>query len=118
MKKTVQILLFIFCIYISATAKQNPVVETLKLKSTLTSLITDRFIGNWINSQTSNWEYGFFEKFAIYRSEFWDYKAIETDKKGNVKLTLVNGIETLQLKLKKGKNNNITIQTTKGKTLQ
>ena len=117
MKKTVQILLFIFCIYISATAKQNPVVETLKLKSTLTSLIPDRFIGNWINSQTSNWEYGFFEKFAIYRSEFWDYKAIETDKNGNTNLTLVKNKETLQLMLKEGKDNHLTVQTTKGKAL-
>ncbi|HEY5591364.1 MAG TPA: TlpA disulfide reductase family protein [Paludibacter sp.] len=117
MKKKVQILLFIFCIYISATAKQNPVVETFKLKSSPTSLIPDRFIGNWINSQTCIWEYGFFEKFAIYRSEFWDYKAIETDKNGNTNLTLVKDNETLQLMLKEGKDNHITVQTTKGKAL-
>jgi thiol-disulfide isomerase/thioredoxin len=117
MKKTAQILLFIFYISISATANQNPVVETLKLKSTPTSLIPDRFIGNWINSQTSNWEYGFFEKFAIYRNEFWDYKAIETDKKGDVKLTLVKGKETLQLMLKEGKDNRLRVQTIKGKAL-
>ena len=117
MKKTVQILLFIFCIYTSVTAKQNPVVETLKMKSTPTSLIPDRFIGNWINSQTSNWEYGFFEKFAIYRNEFWDYKAIEIEKNGNTNLTLVKDKETLQLILKEGKDNHLRVQTTKGKAL-
>jgi len=118
MKKIVQTLLLIICFCFSATAQQNPVVETLNLSSISDILIPDRFIGNWINPQTNNWEYGFFEKFAIYRSEFWDYKTIETDKKGNVKLTLVKGNETLQLKLKKGKINRIKIQTTKGKTLQ
>lgn len=117
MKKAVQILLFTLCIYVSVEAKQKPVVETLNLKSSSDLLIPDKYIGNWINSQTNNWEYGFFEKFAIYQSEFWDYKTIETDKKGKTKLTLVKDKETLQLILKAGKDNQLKIQTSTGKAL-
>lgn len=118
MKKTVQTLLLFICFCCFATGQQSAAVATLNLKSPSANLMPDRWIGNWINCETNHWDYGFFEKFAIYRNDFWDYQTIETDKKGEIALTLVKGRETVQLKLKQGKNNQITIGTTKGKALR
>ena len=107
MKKTIQILLFIFCVSVSVSAQQKAVSVTQ-------SQIPEKFIGNWINSNTNNWEYGFFEKFAMYKSDFWDYKTIQALKNGDVNLTLTKGKQTVQLLLKSGKDNRITIQPFKG----
>ena len=107
MKKTNQILLFIFCISVSVTAQQKAVSVTL-------SQIPEKFIGNWINGNTNNWEYGFFEKFVLYKSDFWDYKTSQTLKNGDVNLTLAKGKQTVQLLLQSGKDNRITIQSAKG----
>lgn len=115
MKKTVQTLLLFICFSCFATGQQSAAVATLNLKSPSANLMPDKWIGNWINCETNHWDYGFFEKFAIYRNDFWDYQTIETDKKGEIALTLVKGRETVQLKLKQGKNNQITIGTAKGK---
>ncbi|WP_316824572.1 TlpA disulfide reductase family protein [Pedobacter miscanthi] len=46
-------------------------------------------LGNWINSDTNAWQYGFFENFAIYNQKVYPYKGIE--KKGkNLKITLLD----------------------------
>lgn len=39
--------------------------------------LPESLLGNWINTSNQEWEYGFFENFAIYCSDFWDYKTIE-----------------------------------------
>lgn len=39
--------------------------------------LPESLLGNWINTSNQEWEYGFFENFAIYYSDFWDYKTIE-----------------------------------------
>ena len=105
MKKNIQILLFIFCISVSAQQKAVSVIQPQ---------IPEKFIGNWINTNTNNWEYGFFEKFAMYKSDFWNYKAIQTLKNGDVNLTLAKGKQTVQLLMKAEKDNRITVQTAKG----
>ena len=105
MKKTIQILLFTFCISVSAQQKVVSVIQ---------SQLPDKFIGNWINSNTNSWDYGFFEKFVLYKSDFWDYKTVQTRKNGDVNLTLTKGKQTVQLLLKSGKENRITIQSAKG----
>ena len=107
MKKTNQILLFIFCISVSVTAQQKAV-------SVIQSQLPEKYIGNWINANTNNWDYGFFEKFAIYKSDFWDYKTSQTLKNGDVNLTLAKGKQRVQLLLQSGKDNRITIQSAKG----
>lgn len=104
MKKNIQILLFIFCISVSAQQKAVSVIQPQ---------IPEKFIGNWINANTNNWEYGFFEKFAMYKSDFWNYKAIQTLKNGDVNLTLAKGKQTVQLLMKAEKYNRITVQTAK-----
>ena len=107
MKKTIQILFFIFCVGVSVSAQQKAVSVTR-------CLMPDKFIGNWINANTNHWEYGFFEKFVLYESDFWNYKTIQTLKNGEVNLTLAKGKRTVQLLLKSGKDNRITIQSAKG----
>jgi len=107
MKKTIKILLFIFCATVSISAQQKAV-------SVIQSQLPEKFIGNWINSNTNSWEYGFFEKFTIYKSDFWDYKTVQTRKNGDVNLTLTKGKQTVQLLLKAEKDNRITVQTAKG----
>lgn len=117
MKKIFQISLFIFCSYNFIIAQQNPINKPLKVDSPCTSSIPEELIGNWINIQTNDWEYGFFEQFVIYRNDFWDYKTIQTDKKGNIILSLAKGYKSLQIKLKKEINNQLTIQAAKSKAL-
>ena len=107
MKKTIQILLFIFCVSVIVSAQQKVVTQTR-------SQIPEKFIGNWINTNTNHWEYGFFEKFVLYKSDFWNYKTVQTLKNGDVNLTLAKGKQTVQLLLKSGKDNRITIQSAKG----
>lgn len=110
MKKAIQILLFIFCVTASVWAQQ-------KVVTTTRSQIPEKFIGNWINANTNHWEYGFFERFVLYKSDFWDYKTVQTLKNGDVNLTLAKGKQTVQLLLKSGKDNRITIQPVKGKAV-
>lgn len=38
-------------------------------------------LGNWSNPETQAWEYGFFEHFAIYQNDFWEYESLRV--KGN-----------------------------------
>ncbi|MGN0002992.1 MAG: hypothetical protein ACI35V_06110 [Sphingobacterium composti] len=45
-----------------------------------------QFIGNWYNPKTNEWNYGFFEKFAIINGKPTFYKDIKETKKG-VKIT-------------------------------
>ena len=44
------------------------------------------FPSNWRNTQTGEWEIGFYEDFAIYDCRFWNYK--ERQQKGD-KYTIV-----------------------------
>ncbi|MDR1337316.1 MAG: hypothetical protein LBK22_10860, partial [Tannerella sp.] len=55
---------------------------TLQAQQVPTSLI-----GNWIETQSNRWEYGFYEQFAVYDCAFWDYSAVQ--QKGKItKITL------------------------------
>jgi len=83
------------------------VLSTLFIKA---QTLPDKFVGNWINQKTSNWEYGFFEKFVIYQSDFWDYQTVVTDNKGNTEVTLIKGNESIKLKLKEGKDSLLSVQ--------
>lgn len=76
--------------------------------------IPSKFVGNWINETTNDWEYGFFEKFAIYDCDYWDYESIkENDQKTFINLK--NGNRLLSLEII-GKNDSaIVIKEKKGK---
>jgi thiol-disulfide isomerase/thioredoxin len=80
--------------------------------------LSDRFIGNWINRTTNNWEYGFFEKFAIYQNDFWDYESVVPGKNGTASVVLSKGSEHLSLKLKLGKDSLLSLQAGKNKAIK
>lgn len=70
--------------------------------------VPGKIIGNWINQQTNNWEYGFFEHFAIYRSGFWDYESVQST--GNtIKIKLKRGVQSQTLVLTDPANSDSSI---------
>lgn len=57
-----------------------------------------KLLGNWAEKESNNWKLGFFEEFAIYNSDFWEYESfIIKGEKG--KVVLKKGEEQLALKL-------------------
>ena len=54
--------------------------------------------GNWINNKTDEWEYGFFDQFAIYESDFWEYASLNA-KKNKVNLTLQKEDQSIKLEI-------------------
>lgn len=57
-----------------------------------------RILGNWNNANTQEWQYGFFEEFAIYDNDFWTYESVDiSDKKARI--VLKKGTQTQEVKL-------------------
>ncbi len=56
------------------------------------------FAGCWINQATGAWGIGFFEDFAVYQCQFWDYESINTQK-NRTTIILKNGTEQLKVRL-------------------
>ena len=71
-------------------------------------VVNSNFLGNWANSGTGAWEYGFYEDGAVACSDFWKYKRVEFGKK-RMEVVLENGNQTIALKIKQGKKGNIFI---------
>ena len=71
-------------------------------------VVNSNFWGNWANSGTGAWEYGFYEDGAVACSDFWKYKRVECGKK-RMEVVLENGDQAIALKIKQGKNGNIFI---------
>ncbi len=44
------------------------------------SEISDKLNGCWINPETGEWKYGFFEEFAIYNNDFWRYYSVSDNQ--------------------------------------
>ena len=40
------------------------------------SQIPREMVGNYVDPNNGKWEYGFFEEFAIYNNDFWDYSSV------------------------------------------
>jgi len=72
--------------------------------------VPEKIIGNWVSEQNNHWGYGFFEDFAIYDSDFWEYETIQT-KKNQVEIKLKKGTrkENLKLRLPSKAANTLTI---------
>lgn len=86
--------------------------------ATLFAKMPEKFIGNWIDSKTNDWTYGFFEEFAVYQNDFWEYQTIEIGKGGSTTVQLKKGKELQILTLNSKKENSIQIRSGKGKTLR
>ena len=72
-------------------------------------------IGNWIEIQSNNWQYGFFEKFAIYDCGFWDYASVQQKEK-TTKIILQKDGKTVVLDVSQKNDSLLTIKNGKYKT--
>jgi thiol-disulfide isomerase/thioredoxin len=71
-------------------------------------------IGNWIETQSNRWEYGFYEHFAIYDCAFWDYSAVQ--QKGKItKITLQKDGRTLTIEVEQKNDSLVTVKNGKSK---
>lgn len=80
-----KVILFTMLLCGTAAMAQNKLPENLK--------------GNWIDVKTGEWEYGFFDDFAIAASEFWDYESV-----GNERIVLQRDGVEMTLEIKPTKN--------------
>lgn len=62
--------------------------------------ITDTY---WRDDATGDWLIGFGKDVAVYKNRFWDIKELK-EKKGSYTMTLVDGAESLPVKVGKMKN--------------
>ena len=95
MRLTIFTLLFVLCFSVKAQIPQQ-------------------ISGNWINQNTNDWEYGFFEDFAIYNCGFWDYQSVET-KAGGATFTLRQGDNIVNLEIDTKSDGVVTIKNGKQK---
>ncbi len=57
-------------------------------------------LGNWYEPKANTWTFGFFEDFAIYNNEFWDYQGL-TFSRNKGKVTLTKGTKMINLSIEK-----------------
>lgn len=74
-------------------------VQTIMAQVTNNSVLNETL---WRNEQTGDWEIGFFEEFAVYDCQFWEYKDIK-EKADRYDITLRNGCEQLVVSVGKVK---------------
>jgi thiol-disulfide isomerase/thioredoxin len=65
--------------------------------------LSEDISGSWFNSESGDWEIGFFDTLAVYKKQIWSYGSLNL-KKGNGTIELRNNSSILQLHVKKGKN--------------
>lgn len=70
--------------------------------------IDEELAGNWYNSENGNWEIGFYNSNAVYKSQVWEYEAVNL-KKGKGSIILVNKDQKVTLFVKKGKEGTFSI---------
>lgn len=62
----------------------------------------DFFDSSWRNDETGDWEIGFYEKFAVYGCDFWEYKS-RKERKDRYEMVLTNGKDELHVVADKDK---------------
>ena len=72
------------------------------------------FAGCWINQATGDWRIGFFEDFAVYQCQFWDYESINIQK-NRTTIILKNGTEQLKVRLTRKDETSCTLSVGKEK---
>ena len=76
--------------------------------------VPSTLVGNWINETTNDWEYGFFEEFAIYQCRFWEYESVKTKGKKTT-FVLRQGDELVTVEITRKSNSSIDIKNGKQK---
>ena len=88
-------------LYISDEGKNLRLVNQ-KLKQIYTPQIRNvafyKLMGNWIDQETNQWDYGFYENYAIYNSQIWQYKSLNFGK--DIIAELTNGKENKKVTIK------------------
>lgn len=80
-----------------------------------TSMDIQCLLGNWSHAETKEWQYGFFEKFAIYKNDFWTYENVNINKK-NARIVLRKGEEKQEISITFTKADSVCIiKNQKGK---
>jgi thiol-disulfide isomerase/thioredoxin len=101
MKKTILFLFLTTAFLFTASAQSVPV----------------SLIGNWIETQSNRWDYGFFEHFAVYDCGYWDYSTIQQQGK-TTRIVLKRGAKTLRLDVVQNSDSTLTIKKEKAKKQQ
>ncbi|MEY8708587.1 TlpA disulfide reductase family protein [Bacteroides faecichinchillae] len=90
MKYIINMLICVFILTSNTIAQRNTLtLETSEMK---------HLIGCWNNSKSKEWRYGFFERFAIYDNDFWEYQSLKF-KKSKAEIILKKGQDILKLNL-------------------
>ncbi|MDR1610065.1 MAG: TlpA family protein disulfide reductase [Candidatus Symbiothrix sp.] len=64
-------------------------------------------LGNWIETQSNEWQYGFFEKFAVFNCAFWEYASVQQKGK-TTKIVLQKDGQTVSLSVDQ-KNDSVLV---------
>lgn len=72
--------------------------------------LPEQFIGNWINKENNQWQFGFFEEFVICNNDFWKYKEVKKKTNGTIDIVLTREGKTLALHLEPGLKNQLSIK--------
>ncbi len=66
-------------------------------------------LGNWYEPKANTWTFGFFEDFAIYNNEFWDYRGFAFSRNKG-KVTLTKGTKMINLSLEKKSDSLLSVR--------
>lgn len=89
------------------------VIFFLSLTINIQAQIQETLIGNWINVETNEWEFGLFENFAVHDCDFWEYESVSD--KGKIKtLVLKNADSRISLEIEAEKDKIISIKKDNG----
>lgn len=89
MKNTVRFFLYVMLLVFCSRISAADLLSTPEMK---------RLLGCWNNADNQHWEYGFFEKFAIYHCDLWEYKSIKY-KKNKAEIILQRGDENIKFNI-------------------
>lgn len=73
------------------------------------------WLGNWMEASSQEWKVGFYERFAVYDTDFWEYQSVKPGKR-QMTLTLAKGEQQLTLHLRKRRDGKVAISEGKGKS--
>lgn len=94
----------------------GPVIYGIRLKeSKQAAAFPEQWLGNWYDAE-GKWQYGIYEKFAIYKQKFWDYKRIKVKGK-TLLIEMQNGDDQRQLYAALQKDGSCKIGTDKKNSL-
>ncbi|WP_276090398.1 TlpA disulfide reductase family protein [Pedobacter sp. JY14-1] len=68
-----------------------------------------QLLGNWYDPEANKWTFGFFEDFAIYNNEFWNYQELKFSAK-KCRVTLKNRDKTINLIVEKTNDSLVSVQ--------